>query len=813
MIKILGIHIEEFRGIRSIDLPFDGKSFVIHGPNGSGKSGVVDAIDFALTGNIARLSGEGTKGVTVAKHGPHVHRRDDPGAAKVSLTYEDLKSGQRGSITRSVSKADQIVLEPDTEELRASIQQAGLHPELTLSRREIIKYIVAKPAERAQQVQLLLKLDRLGEFRKLLKSTLGKLSSEYKSASDERRTAENSFTGHLDIASLLVAEIALKVNEQRRILALSDLTDITIESDFLEGLGADQTARPYDLKTAQRESRQLSGRLDSFDDLDTAQAALGAALRELDEDPTLLDTLRHRDLVEQGLANLRTNDCPLCDLAWDSLDDLRRHLEAKLERSAAAQELKTRITQTAESYRGLVIDLADLVQRLVPVAQAEGGDELHHLMTSWVQVLREHGQRLRRFDDIVTLTDVLETRPCKPPEGLPGKYAEFDAILGDKADSSATDAARSFLTIAKDRWGRVRLARAGEGKADAAHTTAKLAYDSYCQISDAALTALYDAVETDFSAFYRTINADDESSFKAALIPQTASLDLSVDFYGLGMFPPTAYHSEGHQDGMGVCLYLALVKRLLGDEFSFAVLDDVVMSVDVNHRRQFCTLLKEEFPLVQFIITTHDEVWARQMQSAGLVTTRGHARFHGWTVDGGPVHEQGDVWERIESDLARGDVPGAAHKLRRRLEAACADIAHSIKGQVTYKGDNGYDLSELMDSVKSRHARLLKKAAEAAQSWGDRTASAKAVSLKEKRAEVVPEQAAESWVINPVVHNNDWANVSVADFRPVVDSARAFLDLFTCENPTCGSWIYVLGYPDEELRCSCGNYSLNLKKK
>lgn len=42
MIKILDIHIEEFRGIRAIDLPFGGKSFVIHGPNG-GRSGTTNA--------------------------------------------------------------------------------------------------------------------------------------------------------------------------------------------------------------------------------------------------------------------------------------------------------------------------------------------------------------------------------------------------------------------------------------------------------------------------------------------------------------------------------------------------------------------------------------------------------------------------------------------------------------------------------------------------------------------------------------------------------------------------------------------------
>ena len=47
---------------------------------------------------------------------------------------------------------------------------------------------------------------------------------------------------------------------------------------------------------------------------------------------------------------------------------------------------------------------------------------------------------------------------------------------------------------------------------------------------------------------------------------------------------------------MGVCLYLALMKRLFGNRFTFALLDDVVMSVDAGHRYQFCKLLKTIFP-------------------------------------------------------------------------------------------------------------------------------------------------------------------------------------------------------------------------
>jgi len=68
--KILKLEIKNVRGIPDLTIEPNGKSFVVYGPNGSGKSAVVDALDFLLTGKIARLIGEGTEGISLKEHGP-----------------------------------------------------------------------------------------------------------------------------------------------------------------------------------------------------------------------------------------------------------------------------------------------------------------------------------------------------------------------------------------------------------------------------------------------------------------------------------------------------------------------------------------------------------------------------------------------------------------------------------------------------------------------------------------------------------------------------------------------------------------------
>ena len=147
MIQMEAIRIIELRGIRELKIKPKRKSFVISGGNGSGKSGVVDAIEFALTGGISRLAGKGTVGLTVLRHGPHVDRRDDPSVAEVALTIYVPEINRTAVLTRNIKTAKTFTLNPDEPKIRAAVEETARHPELILSRREIIKYIIVEAGE------------------------------------------------------------------------------------------------------------------------------------------------------------------------------------------------------------------------------------------------------------------------------------------------------------------------------------------------------------------------------------------------------------------------------------------------------------------------------------------------------------------------------------------------------------------------------------------------------------------------------------------------------------------------------------------
>jgi hypothetical protein len=264
---------------------------------------------------------------------------------------------------------------------------------------------------------------------------------------------------------------------------------------------------------------------------------------------------------------------------------------------------------------------------------------------------------------------------------------------------------------------------------------------------------------------------------------------------------------------MGLCLYLALMKRTLGSNFTNAVLDDVLMSVDTGHRREVCGLLKSEFPNTQFILTTHDPIWLQHMKSEQMITNRSAVHFRKWTVDDGPVvWDDEEVWKNIESDLDEDNTPQAAGTLRRFLEYVGAHLSDKLRARIEFHGDAQYDLGELLPGVINTWNDLLAKAQEAAQSWG-KADDVLALTKRQKEFKGCVERSqVNQWVINKSIHYNEWANLKKKDFVPVAESFKSLLDCFRCQD--CGAYFYVTPPKGsrEGIRCDCGA-GFNLKRK
>ena len=817
MIQVEAVKITELRGIRELTLEPRRRNFLVFGPNGSGKSGVVDAIQFGLTGEISRLTGKGTGGLTVQKHAPHVDRRDDPAAAEVSLTLYFSDLDKTAVLTRNVKTAKTFTLTPDDVAARAILKEVARHPELTLSRREIIKYILVEAGERSKEIQELLKLEEIDTVRRVLKTASNKVTIAYSAAQKDTVNAADALRRHLDVKVLAAEDILAAVNAKRQVLGLPKIDELAADTVLNAGVaeGAPQVA--FNKATAIRDLDALRKVQEGFDGLGAGEvAAILADIETLEGDPALLEAIRQRSFVERGLALVDGRSCPLCDVEWEDEEHLRTHLQTKLTKSEQAEAVQKHLLDYAAVIAGHVQRITALLAPVHALALSESPAEFAGGLAAWTDDLTAFAQCLTTAEDVLGQKTRFEQGWLAVPASLAAGSAALVAAIQGKPDQSVSIAAHSFLTLAQDRLNSYRQARRAEKRAKDAAEVGKLTYATYCDVAEEHLTALYADVENDFSNFYREINDDDEGEFKAKFEPAEGKLDLEVAFYDRGMFPPGAYHSEGHQDGMGVCLYLALMKRLLGSRFRFAVLDDIVMSIDQNHRKKFCRLLKAHFPDTQFIITTHDKVWAKQMQTEGLVEPESGMAFHRWNVQTGPIFDQiTEVWDQIEGDLAKNDVATAASRLRRHLEYIAGEVADQLGAKPSYRADLSYDLGDFLPAVIDRQGKLLTLAAKSANNWQDEDVKAKVEAMKTARSETLRKCGGEQWVINSAIHYNEWASFTKGEFRAVVEVFKALLLQFRCSKVGCESWLYVMprkGEP-EVLRCHCMALNLNLRPK
>ena len=629
--------------------------------------------------------------------------------------------------------------------------------------------------------------------------------------------AGTSLLRALAIPQLSVSTILAVVNEKRVTLSLPVLTVLEANTSIKDGIATSTaSSQPVRVPKAQAvaEILALKKSLDDLKDDSFAEAcnSIKASLNAISTDEKFLQNASKESLLRSALSAFDDTQCPVCDTPWKP-ENFRKHLAEKLEHYAAVTKQRNEIEQKIEpvivkinSISTLLSTVAKYGPQLQPPVECSPFNDYFAELSSYIKALRD-------FLPLSAAIQVLNTLNVMP-ETVLTKLVELETAIGALPEPNQQDAARDFLTVGQERLEMYRQESLRLKVAEEKLATAKVIFDTYGKVTTEALEAIYTNVEALFSKLYRLINHDDEAEFQAQLKPSIGKLGFDVDFYGRGYFPPGAYHSEGHQDGMGLCLYLALMSHLAGPSFTFAVLDDVLMSVDSGHRREVSRMLREQFPNTQFLLTTHDEIWLKHMKTVGLIESKNSAHFRTWDVASGPTEwDDRDVWDEIFNSLSNNDVQAASAVLRNYLEYFSKELCHVLRAQVEFRGDAQYTLGDLLPNAVSKFKKLLKSGKAAAQSWGQDVEFSAITEKENKFCTAVEESKVEQWAINSAVHYNEWANFHSNDFKPVAQAFKTLTEAFTCSECSSVFFVTPLHAEAQGLRCVCGKCNINLLVK
>ena len=616
------------------------------------------------------------------------------------------------------------------------------------------------------------------------------------------------------------------VNECRRTLGSGPLSEHK-STAFKEGLsppavvkGSSASSNPsFFLRAIQNIRRDIKSEL--IPEYEKHEDDLRNNILNLKEDLTLLAELERLELSRQAAKFVEhsTVECPVCEALWPE-GHLKAHIESKIATAQAAERVRKSISEAAEGLsnpaQSLRANVDSLENNLRTADLGTSGEDLQ-VLTSWREgldlLLVALESPIKKYLDCGLSTNDVASMLVPPDlnDLLCRIETTIQAALPIRSEEQT---AWDTLTRLEESVRALESRKYEKQFASLYSTRSTILLETYEQARDSVLEGLYSRISDRFVEFYCVLHDHEKEHFGARLQPQGPSLNFEVDFFGRGPHPPHALHSEGHQDSMGVCLFLALNEELTKEKISLIILDDVVMSVDTDHRKDVCRLLRERFPDRQFVITTHDKTWAKQLKQEGVVEARRVTEFTNWTVGGGPnAHRQMDLWNAIQEDLEQEDVASAAFRLRRGSEDFFETVCDALGAKLAYNSRMRWQLDDWLFAAMGEYKSLLKEGKRAASSWGNQADEKRLVELDSLRTQTFGRTSAEQWAINENVHFNSWANMSKQDFIPVVQAFKDLYALFLCSN--CRRLLEKIPRKKtlQFVKCPCGETSWNLRHK
>ena len=772
--KIQKIKISSFRGIPDhFERKLDGKSLVITGDNGTGKSGLIDAVDFLLTGKIRRLSGEGTKDISQEKYGHHVDKTKEDAKVEAEIQFK----GKNLTIERLLKHPIKLhKLKGDNSifnDLKIFLETG----QFSLSRRELLKFIICTDQDRSKAIQELLDISEIEKVRNII-------NQSYKKSQAEKDALEIGIKeGYVEIKKKLnlkpsaqLDDIKEKINEWRKILTAEKIIKWEKNTDILQEINFKKISSNVTL-TKTNFKQKTAFLSQSNESIKKEKSILIDVIKKILSIKSFEDLTKTNDLVEIGMSLLTENICPLCDTIWkeknlfdylkNKLGQAKNAIQLKKDFQTSSEKIQFYLEQYLSNLNNILQDVQNSLYKelkkelVISVAFVESRIKLYKNISKRNEILKEIEKELNIIDLPNWPSLKKEVNLCLnilPEESREEKIYQNLTYIRDKKESIH----KNNLKLQKNNFDLVKKIK-----------------DHFEKNTSLFFKNLYQEIESDFINYYKYLN-EDEAGFSANMKQQKGSVGLKVDFYKRGEHPPHALHSEGHQDSMGICLFLALIRKIKGDDFSIALLDDVMMSVDIGHRRKLAQLLKEKFPNTQFLITTHDPIWARALKNLKIVSENNILKFSDWSLDDGPSYQIDDPWIKCEEYAEKGEIKLSANILREALEGEFQDICSKLEAKVPFKKERNWTLEELLNGSLKAFKDNLKKAKKAASNNHDNLQ--KIEKIENIFTQALQEAKVERWILNPLNHHNEWAIFSKDELKALIKSMKELCKAFSFED-------------------------------
>jgi recombinational DNA repair ATPase RecF len=710
MPRIKAINIYAFRGIPDLELNFDGKNLILRGENATGKSSIVEAFEFFFTGKLSMFEGEGTQSLSLSKHAPHKNFTKEDVSIKVTF--------DPGNITLERT----FEVNPDPPAPLKRYFEAAQRGTFILRRSQVLKFIASIPAERFRAIASIIGIERLDNVELAMKRAYEELEGNVTNKRNRMDSIFSTISGYLggNVTSIKQAlDLVNKKIEEVNLAQLTSFDEISkLSEQFLKSFK--ESSNLEQIMKLNEIIEQL-GRFSIDEEIISYLIDLNLELKPFFEEKIKRE-LFLRDFLtkgQQAVEKDERNICPLCGQEIDKqtlLKQIKSRLQTLSELSTEATEVRRLVSDIEDKLSSLEEDIGEICKHLETLEQlSKARVKLEKMQTTLEKFknklrlakelkieeempINEFRQNLMEIQKLIKSSHI----KCKnifKKIGVPSDWKKkMDVItLSNRISALVTELNEVERALIAD---------------EKQLSMAKIIYEKFSETKKAKIGEIYESIKGNVNIFYSTLHPNDpHKNIEISVVPaRRASTELKIESFG-SIEDPRAFTSEGHLDSLGLCIFLAFVKRF-NEDCNFVILDDVVTTIDSQHRGLICKLLFEHFKDYQLFITTHDAIWYEQLCAAqhayGVSGNCKNLEIVKWTLETGPIIEPYKPrWERLESKISSGDKSGAANEGRRYLEWLLKNICETMQARPVFK-TTGYTVADLFIPARARIMELAK---------------------------------------------------------------------------------------------------------
>lgn len=672
-LKVSSISIQHFRGIsdkRKITFTKHENIVVLLGENGTGKSSFVNAFEYLFKEGIDALDFQAKN-----KTKPLIHAGSDSEKLRINLCLnnQDLIKKEFDQSPSPSSKVGRRLLRNHGSFLN--------NASFILNRKKLLRFITAGDSDRYNSLMELCGLNDIDTIKKEFSSTKNYFNNKFKLKNQELTNSKDKLNKYLNCDGNYLENINKNLTSINRELIneSTDLEEYLSTLDFQDKYDTANNLNKFNEIYQEIDINELESQLNSI--LIIYSNIKNNSLVNLQYSSKILEN------SQKYLKNTLLNECPVCGTSFDN-----KELILKIQNDLnEVNNLNSAFISWKNDVDKYLDKLNDLNSQFIEINNILKKLEIDNYLDDLTLI--NELKSLRNFEIFELEYDF---NPIKEKLMLISQNIhEKDKLLSHDENHEKIKNLRIIINEfilhnqIKNELKNLELKR------DLALNT----LNSFNNAKKEYVNEVIKNIESDVHEYYEYLHDDDLISSPKINVIRDNSIKLMLESFGMES-DPRQYSSEGHLDTLGLCIFLAFMKEY--NPLNLIVLDDIITTVDFSHKYNVAKLLMEKFNDFNILITTHNGLWAQQLNDIAEATPKSKVRIEhiiSWDLVTGPniIPKKGYV-SLIKQYLAAGESHAAVNTARQYLEYSM--IQYCRNNPVNIKISDKYVLGDLYDAVK-----------------------------------------------------------------------------------------------------------------